>query len=57
MKVVHGDDSAYPNVNTVYALFDVTMDGNNDSENDTGLNSKKNIPKKGFIELITLKQI
>ena len=55
MKVVHGDESAYPNVNTVYALFDVSMDGNSGSENDTGLNTKKNIPKKGIIELFTTK--
>ena len=47
---MHGDESAYPNVNTVYALFDVIMDGNNGPEKDTGLNGKKNIPQKGILD-------
>ena len=47
LKVVHGDDSAYPNINTVYALFDVTVDGNNGLEKDTSLVHNKNYPKKG----------
>ena len=47
LKVVHGDESGYPNINTVYALFDVTVDGNNGLEKDTSLVHNKNFPKKG----------
>ena len=46
-KVVHGDDSAFPNINTVYALFDVPSDEKNGFENETSSNNKKNGPKKG----------
>ena len=47
LKVVHGDESAYPNINTVYALFDVTVDENDGPEKDSTLVHRKNFPKKG----------
>ena len=39
-KVVHGDDSAYPNINTVYALFDVPNDEKNGFLMNEGMRRK-----------------
>lgn len=51
--VVHGDESSYPNVATVYALFDVPISGalTNSKEKeliDSKSNNSKNAIKKGL---------
>ena len=48
--VVHGDESSYPNVATVYALFDVPISGASKEKEliDSKSNNSKNAIKKGL---------
>ena len=52
--VVHGDESAYTNVATVHALFNIDDNGATSLKEDTGnnnkLNNQKNAPKKGCLQ-------
>ena len=51
--MVHGEDSAYPNVATVYALFDMKNDDRKPSkanmEDNHKSNTQKTILKRGMI--------
>ena len=49
--MVHGEDSAYPNVATVYALFDMKNDDRKSSKANMEDNhkSQKTILKRGII--------
>ena len=51
--MVHGEDSAYPNVATVYALFDMKNDDRKSSkanmEDNHKSNTQKTILKRGII--------